>query len=53
MNDPRDDDPVDRSTPLERDLARRSRGAPMPLVVIGVLAMIVAAAWVAFALQAG
>src|SRR5690606_40596319 len=35
MADPRETDPADRSTPPERDLARRSEGAPMLLVVIG------------------
>ena len=50
MTDPRDEDPVDRSTPADRDLSRRSEGGPMLLVVAGVFVLIVAAAWVAFAL---
>lgn len=50
MADPRDDDPADRSTPPERDLARRSEGAPMLLVVFGVIALLIGAAYVLFAL---
>lgn len=50
MADPRETDPADRSTPPERDLARRSRGGPMPLVAIGVLVMLAGAAYVVFAL---
>lgn len=50
MADPRDTDPADRSTPPERDLARRSAGAPMVLVVLGVIALVVGAAYVLFAL---
>ncbi|MBX3477799.1 MAG: hypothetical protein KF910_09330 [Brevundimonas sp.] len=42
--------PADRSTPPERDLARRSAGAPMPLVIIGVLVLLGGAAYVLFAL---
>lgn len=50
MTDPRDEDPVNRSTPPERDLSRRSEGGPMLLLVIGVFVLIVVAAYVAFAL---
>lgn len=50
MADPRDTDPADRSTPPERELARRSEGAPMLLVVLGMIALLVGAAWVVFAL---
>lgn len=50
MADPRETDHTDRSTPPERELARRSRGGPMPLVAIGVLVMLAGAAYVLFAL---
>ena len=50
MTDPIDNDPDDRLTPPERDLARRSAGAPMLLVVVGVIVIVIAAAYVAFAL---
>ena len=50
MADPRETDHTDRSTPPERDLARRSQGGPMPLVAIGVLVMLAGAAYVLFAL---
>ena len=50
MTDPRDNDPADRSTPPERNLARRSEGPPMLLLVVGVFVLVVAAAYVAFAL---